>query len=92
MDSQGVPWRAWSTVPEGSTVLSSDYARGWLTFESGDALRRLVPIPPEWETVPDERLELFCRVAAEVPRHTGPFARLRRDEPDTAEERSRAGR
>ena len=92
VDSRGVEWRAWSTVPEGSTVLSSDYAQGWLTFESADALRRLVPIPPGWDAVPDERLELFCRLAAEVPRHTGPFARLRRDEPVSADEGAEARR
>jgi hypothetical protein len=39
---------------------------GWLTFESAAGTRkRLAPIPRGWETAPDERLELMCRVAEE---------------------------
>jgi hypothetical protein len=72
IDTNGVNWRVWSTVPDGANLLGEDYARGWLTFESEDALRRR---------------ELYCRVANEVPRHTGPFARLRMDADMGAEER-----
>lgn len=79
-DSRGVSWRVWATVPVQAAVLSSQFAGGWLTFENDAVLRRLAPIPPDWEQVAPERLELYCRVAEEVPRHTGPFARLRRDD------------
>jgi hypothetical protein len=85
-DSRGIAWRVWSTVPIQSSVLSTQYAGGWLTFESEAVLRRLAPIPADWEEVPSDRLELYCRVADEVPRHTGPFARLRRDD-EPAEQR-----
>ena len=92
-DSRGVTWRVWSTVPDGAALLGEDYARGWLTFESEEALRRLVPIPGDWEQVAQQRLELYCKVANEVPRHTGPFARLRLD-PDrpASDERSETTR
>lgn len=87
IDSNGVTWRVWSTIPDGVNLLGDDYGRGWLTFESEGALRRLVPIPSDWEQVPQPRLELYCRVANEVPRHTGPFARLRMDADMRAEDR-----
>ena len=67
-------------MPVQSSVLSTQFAGGWLTFETEEKLRRLAPIPTDWEEVSPDRLELYCRVAEEVPRHTGPFARLRRDD------------
>jgi hypothetical protein len=79
-DSRGVAWRVWATVPVQASVLSTQYAGGWLTFETPETLRRLAPIPSDWEDVGPDRLELYCRVAEEVPRHTGPFARMRRDD------------
>jgi hypothetical protein len=91
VDCRGVPWRVWSTVPEQSSVLSTQYSSGWLTFESESALRRLAPIPGDWASVSENRLELYCRVAQEVPRHTGPFARMRRDDTtEPADERAGA--
>ena len=69
VDSTGVRWRVWSTVPSMKAVLaSSPYAAGWLTFESLQSRRRLVPIPSSWETDAPEQLEEWCRVAVEVPR------------------------
>ena len=76
VDSKGVAWRVWSTVPTGGSVRVTKYVTGWLTFESGDSLRRLIPLPANWEDASIERLELMCRAAQEVERHTGPFARV----------------
>jgi hypothetical protein len=70
LDSNGVAWRVWNTVPTARTSLSGEFERGWLTFESTAALKRLAPIPPNWETSPPDRLELMCRAASEVPRRT----------------------
>jgi len=58
----------WSTTPSTGTRLHGGFDQGWLTFEctSPDAdlpLRRLCPIPADWETMPEERLELLCRAA-----------------------------
>jgi hypothetical protein len=72
VDSNGVTWRVWNTVPIARTSLSGEFERGWLTFESGDALKRLAPVPPNWETSPPDRLELMCRAASEVSRRTRP--------------------
>jgi len=80
-DSTGTTWRVWSTVPSGSSVRVTKFAGGWLTFESGEALRRLSPLPANWEQATDERLELMCRAATDVRRHTGPFPRVAVDPP-----------
>jgi hypothetical protein len=85
-DSKGVAWRAWSTIPEGRTVLNNDYERGWLTFDSGTEVRRLVPIPNGWEEAPTERLELMCRAATKASRQSGET--VRREAADE-EERTR---
>jgi hypothetical protein len=72
VDSNGVTWRVWNTVPSVRTSLSGEFERGWLTFESPIGLRRLAPIPSNWEAATPERLELMCRAATEVPRRTRP--------------------
>jgi hypothetical protein len=69
VDSNGVTWRVWNTVPTART-LSGEFERGWLTFESVRGLRRLAPIPSNWEAATPDRLELMCRAATEVPRRT----------------------
>ena len=73
VDGKGQSWRAWSTVPSTGTRLRGGFDQGWLTFERTNAdstqpLRRLVPIPDDWESASDERLELMCRSAEEVSR------------------------
>jgi hypothetical protein len=72
IDSNGVTWRVWNTVPTARTSLSGEFERGWLTFESAAALKRLAPVPPNWEASPPDRLELMCRAAVEVARRTRP--------------------
>ena len=74
VDSKGVAWRVWNTA--GSRLLTGDYATGWLTFESSDMLKRLAPIPADWESVPEERLELLCRQAEEKRRISAPQERI----------------
>ena len=79
VDSKGVSWRVWSTTPSADSPLHRYYPEGWLTFDSGaGTLRRLSPAPGNWQLVADDRLELMCRVAEEVPRHTGEMRRIER--------------
>lgn len=74
VDSDGLSWRVWTTVPSAGTHLRGGFEHGWLTFEStsGGAtrLRRLVPVPRDWESVDNSRLELMCKAADEVSRFT----------------------
>lgn len=71
-DTQGVEWRVWSTVPSNAGSVAPELREGWLSFDSGSQRRRVGPIPPGWETVSDERLELLCRVATPT-RWSDPF-------------------
>ena len=87
VDSSGQSWRVWSTVPSMGSKLRGGFDQGWLTFERIDAdknlpLRRLVPLPTDWESVPDDRLELMCRSAEEVARPRS--AQTRTESPEAA--------
>jgi hypothetical protein len=65
-DRAGKSWRVWQTAPPSGklfTALAPDWVDGWLTFESEGEKRRLAPVPPEWESLPPQRLELLCRMA-----------------------------
>lgn len=78
-DSHDVKWRVWSTIPKDSSPLAKYYPGGWLTFDAGGGtLRRLSPAPAGWENAAPDRLELMCRVATEVPRHTGEMIKMER--------------
>jgi hypothetical protein len=76
VDSSGVSWRVWSTLPSAGSRLRGGFDQGWLTFERTSAesagtsspLKRLVPIPADWETANESRLDLMCRSADEVAR------------------------
>ena len=47
-------------------VLRGTYAQGWLCFESGGDKRRLSPIPDDWTTCSDEKLEAYGRQGERV--------------------------
>ena len=49
-------------------LMGTDYGTGWLCFESGDDRRRHAPIPRDWTTWDDARLEACCRDATRVIR------------------------
>jgi hypothetical protein len=76
VDSNGVSWRVWSTVPSAGSRLRGGFDQGWLTFEQTTSdhsagptpLKRLVPIPTEWEGASDGQLDQMCRTAEEVAR------------------------
>jgi hypothetical protein len=86
VDSNGVTWRVWNTIPTARATLSGEFDRGWLTFESAVGLRRLAPIPPNWEAATPDRLELMCRAATEPARRTrDPDRPLDSDAPEKSE-------
>jgi hypothetical protein len=65
-DPNGVTWQVRATFPAGNvaSTLPESFAKGWLTFESSEgAVRRLAPIPDEWESCSESRLVLLSRVA-----------------------------
>ena len=69
VDDAGTLWRVWDTHPVAANTLrtvSPSYAGGWLTFESHDERRRLMPIPPEWEFASRELMGHWCARASHV--------------------------
>jgi hypothetical protein len=68
-DSAGAAWRVWDTIPRRAAGYEERLKGGWLRFQNtAGSRRRLAPIPHDWEHASVDRLELMCRVAAEVPR------------------------
>lgn len=47
-------------------MLSPQLSAGWLAFESSTEKRRLAPIPPHWEKLPETALERLCQAARPV--------------------------
>jgi len=72
MDSSGVTWRVWQTVPTSRTSVSGEFENGWLTFESPTGRKRLAPVPANWDAASPDRLELMCRAATDVARRSKP--------------------
>ncbi len=51
--------------------LSAGHGAGWLTFESLDEKRRLIPIPPGWENLSQAELRVLCERARRVAKNEG---------------------
>lgn len=69
-DEEGRRWSAWETVPTATAGLPEAMSAGWLCFQTDTEKRRLAPIPPDWETAPEEELPRFLHAAEEI-RPTG---------------------
>ncbi len=48
-------------------LIPAELKGGWLTFETEAEKRRLAPIPPGWDRLPDAALEQLCGRALVVP-------------------------
>lgn len=51
--------------------LSEKLVHGWLSFECNGMRRRLVPIPQDWDALPDEALRDLWRQAEQIPTRKG---------------------
>ena len=69
-----LPWRGTErrsgidrrTINQRRITLSEGYGRGWLTFESLEEKRRLVPIPGGWEEASNSALRTMCDQAKRI--------------------------
>jgi hypothetical protein len=52
-------------------TLSDGYGMGWLTFESLEEKRRLMPIPSHWDELPQADLRALCEKARPISRIEG---------------------
>ena len=59
------------TTSQRRIVLSEGYGAGWLTFESLNEKRRLIPIPANWENVSQTELRTLCERAKRVAKSEG---------------------
>ena len=68
------PWRGTErrsgtdrrVVSQRRITLSEGHGSGWLTFESLDEKRRLIPIPNDWETASSAELRVLCARAKRI--------------------------
>lgn len=59
-DREGIIWNVYCIPPtSATTALPDNFRGGWLCFECSDVIRRLAPIPSDWESCDKERLELY---------------------------------
>lgn len=71
-DRSGVEWLVWHVMPgqhtgrTSGTTLPDELADGWLAMESPAGKRRFYPVPPEWESLPDDKLDVLLRAAVPV--------------------------
>jgi hypothetical protein len=59
------------TTEQRRITLAAGYGGGWLTFESLDDKRRLVPIPQGWEDVSQGELRALCDKARRIAKNDG---------------------
>jgi len=55
-------------------TLSEGYGSGWLTFESLEEKRRLIPIPSHWEELSHGELRALCDKAKRIAKSEGTSA------------------
>ncbi|HEX7980639.1 MAG TPA: hypothetical protein VF461_18695 [Gemmatimonadaceae bacterium] len=67
-DLSGRDWDVWNVQPPASEHVQAQLREGWLCFQPCDGGARyrlpMSDVPPAWEELPVERLELLRRVAA----------------------------
>jgi len=59
------------TTSQRRIILSEGYGSGWLTFESLDEKRRLVPVPSHWEDLSQAELRALCERAKRIVKNEG---------------------
>lgn len=50
------------------SLVSPDFEKGWLCFESEGEKRRLTPVPPSWDHASSDQLCAWCQHARRVMR------------------------
>lgn len=73
VDRSGMEWLVWHVTPGQHTgqrihitTLPDELAEGWLAMESPAGKRRFYPVPPDWEHLPDDKLDVLLQAAVPV--------------------------
>jgi hypothetical protein len=72
--ADGKEWRVFDIIPLDQMLIAPDRREGWLCFESTNELRRLAPIPRDWEAASLDQLFGWLESASRV-RPSPPAAR-----------------
>ena len=84
-DVRGKRWQVFAVHPSTATVelgaLPEVFRQGWLTFESGDSVRRVAPIPDNWKDLSTDDLRLLCHKAGTTPTRLYAIAASRDEKP-----------
>ncbi len=90
LSRDGTSWSVWRVDTSSGAAVPGTPSE-WLAFQDSEATerRRLFEIPPNWEDLPDERLELLCRLAepARLWSRPSPPAGIERIEESTGADR-----
>lgn len=76
-DADGVTWQVWTVTADvlDKRTTAEDYMRdwqdGWLCFEHSGARKRLAQFPADWESMPDDELQLLLDQAQAVKQRKG---------------------
>ena len=74
-DVRGKRWRVFAVHPSAATVeraaLPEPFLKGWLSFDSADEVRRVAPIPEQWQELSIDELRLLCKSAEVAPKLPG---------------------
>ncbi|HEU0014737.1 MAG TPA: hypothetical protein VFQ45_13710 [Longimicrobium sp.] len=76
VDPLGRAWQVWNVAPsrKSDLFLPATMADGWLCFECADEKRRLHPVPPGWEELPEAELWPLAQTAQPVQRRPAQHA------------------
>ena len=71
-DFSGSRWHAFAVYPEDAnsepTALPEAYQKGWLAFRSEQEVRRVAPLPSNWNELSIDELRELCHKAAVAPK------------------------
>lgn len=70
-DPSGTSWAVFAVYPSARNAergLPDGYGEGWLTFEHGDEIRRLAPVPADWQSLPENELQALWEKAEPAAR------------------------
>ncbi len=76
-DAEGTTWQVWTVTADvlDKRTAAEDYMRdwqdGWLCFEHSGARKRLAQFPADWESMPDDKLQLLLEQAQAVKQRKG---------------------
>ena len=75
-DFCGNRWHAFAVYPEDAnsepTALPEAYRKGWLAFRSEQEVRRVAPLPSNWNELSIDELRELCHKAAVAPKKAPP--------------------